>query len=104
MSDWKEASETQETKTRPEAGEKWKSERLEQSVRGQVDDDSQSDDDLITIHPRKNLETLPSPEVEPLTVRNPEGTKEDLETEGEGTEGSMKGPEGWRPGGPERGY
>ena len=55
-------------------------------------DDNQSFDDLITIHPdNKGPEYLPSPEVEPYSIENPEG-------------GSSGPPEGWSPGGPEGGY
>lgn len=46
------------------------------------------DSDLITIHPgRRSIETLPSPETEPHTIKK--------ESE------SPQPPEGWRPGGPE---
>ena len=60
---------------------------------------SESDPDMqdITIHPNpKGLETLPSPEVEPISAKIPK------EEDKEGKE-PPKPPEGWRPGGPESG-
>ena len=63
-----------------------------------------SADDLITIHPHSNPETLPSPEVEPITIKNPEGQGEDGEGEDEDEEGKITTPEGFHPGGPEGGW
>lgn len=57
-----------------------------------VSDDVPTDDDWITIHPdNKGPEYLPSPEIEPYSIENPEG-------------GSSDPPEGWAPGGPEGGF
>lgn len=60
---------------------------------------SEEDPDMqdITIHPhRKGPEYLPSPEIEPLSVKIPK--EEDKEGKGPPTP-----PEGWRPGGIEGG-
>lgn len=100
MADWEETKEIREQDVPQEdAGERL-SPKGQASIQGNVDEQGggtgqektkpEGDDDRITVHPRRNLEKLPSPEVEPHTVRNPEG-------------GKPKPPEGWRPGGPERG-
>ena len=48
-----------------------------------------ANNDLATIHPiGKTPETLPNPETEPVTIKNPEGAP-------------LAPPEEWRPGGPE---
>lgn len=97
MSDWREMREVREqdipSKTE---GEKLSSRGIE-AMQGNVDaqgskvsGEPDKSDDWITIHPHKNPETLPSPEVEPVPVKNPEG-------------GKPKPPEGWRPGGLEGG-
>jgi hypothetical protein len=97
VSDWRETAEVQEGDSSQEAkGERLSPEgvsrvqgspeKVEHKTPAQPDDP----DDFITVHPRKNLETLPSPEVEPITVKNPEG-------------GKPEPPEGWHPGGPEGG-
>ena len=54
------------------------------------DEDDDDDEGLITVRPNLKPETLPNPEVDGTTIRDPEG-------------GHPKPPEGWRPGGPEGG-
>jgi hypothetical protein len=110
MSDWHEANEVQEQ----DASQETTSEQLspvgisavQGDVQGQDEAPSQPDDTdgLLTIHPRKNLETLPSPEVEPITIKDPEGNTEEPEGQEEGSEGRIQPPPGWQPGGPERGW
>jgi len=100
MSDWRETKESQEQQVSHEATGEKLSPRGIGAMQGNVDTQEQevpeapeqpgSDDDLITIHPHQNPETLPSPEVQPTTIRNPE-------------EGKPKPPKGWRPGGVEDG-
>jgi hypothetical protein len=102
MSDWQETRETDE-QTRLETVDARITLEGVQSVQGEVDEHPEPDDDLATVHPRDTIETLPNTEVEPITIRNPEGTREGQEAEDEGAEGRIQTPEGWRPGGPELG-
>jgi len=100
MSDWRETKETQEQDISPETTGEKLSPRGIGAMQGNVDarghevpevpEQCDNADDLITIRPHKNPETLPSPEVEPVTIKKPEGSKPEP-------------PEGWRPGGPEGG-
>ena len=55
-------------------------------------DTPQPDNDWITIHPGiESPEVLPNPEIEPVSIPDPEGKKPEP-------------PEGWHPGGPEGGW
>lgn len=110
MSDWHETKETQEQDTAQETTSEELSPAGISAIQGVTEgqdtqDQVQADDvdDLITIHPRKNVEILPSPEVEPITFRNPEERAEETAHLGEGKEGKIQPPPGWQPGGPERG-
>lgn len=58
-------------------------------------------DDLATVHRRKNLETEPRPETEPITIKKPKDQREYSESVEGDTEGKITIPEGRRPGGPE---
>jgi hypothetical protein len=97
MSDWHETKETQERDISHGAtGEKLSPQGIA-AMQGNIDaqgdkvpEQPDNADEQVTIHPHKNPETLPSPEVEPVTIKNPEG-------------GKPRPPEGWHPGGPEAG-
>lgn len=106
MSDWRETPDTKDQDTPSESGDARMTQEGINSMQGLTEQPEQPDtpdqgDDLLTVHPRKNLETLPSPEIEPITIKNPEDQKEDSEGEEEETEGKITMPKGWRPGGPE---
>ena len=114
MSDWHETDQVQEQDVRQDSTDTHQTPEGRNSMRGVVEVPEQADppdddvDNLISVHPRRNLETLPSPEIEPITVRLPDGPAEDTEGEKEGSEGEsedreggIKMPEGYQPGGPE---
>jgi len=70
------------------------------------------DEEWITVHAGNEIEKEPSPEGEPRSVRIDEESEsqEGYEPSVEGKEGDHRGkeglepPEGWTPGGPERGF
>ena len=110
MSGWRETKEDQEQDDSQEVTSEQLSSAGISAIRGetrdggdQVSPRSDGADDLITVHPRKNPETLPSPEVEPITVKKTVGEPGEHEGRREGEEGKIQPPPGWQPGGPERG-
>jgi hypothetical protein len=111
MTDWREVKEAQEEDTSQEVAGEALSPQGIASMQGNTEAQESKDppqpddtDDLKTVHPRKNLETLPSPEVEPITIKDSDGKGEGTEGQEESAEGKIKPPPGWTPGGPERGW